>query len=46
MIYNFSLQMIGIVAGILLVIIGLPGLLRPSLVQGLAKRGIAVLPEH
>jgi hypothetical protein len=38
MIYNFSLQTIGIVAGIFLVIIGLPGLLRPGLVQDLAKR--------
>ena len=38
MIYIFSLQAIGIVAGIFLLIIGLPGLVRPSLVQNLAKR--------
>jgi hypothetical protein len=38
MIYSFSLQSMGIVAGILLVIIGLPGLVRPQLVQDFAKR--------
>ena len=38
MIYNFSLQTIGMVAGVFLVIIGLPGLLRPAVVQNLAKR--------
>jgi len=38
MIYDFSLQAMGIVAGVVLVIIGVPGLARPGLVQNLAKR--------
>jgi hypothetical protein len=38
MIYDFSLQAMGIVAGVVLIIIGVPGLARPGLVQNLAKR--------
>jgi len=38
MIYHLSLQAAGIVVGLFLVLISLPGLLRPSLVQEFAKR--------
>src|SRR3979411_2394068 len=38
MIYHLSLQAAGIIAGAVLVLIGLPGLLKPNLVQDLAKR--------
>lgn len=38
MIYQFSLQAVGLVAGAILVLIGLPGLLRPLGVQAFAKR--------
>jgi hypothetical protein len=38
MIYHLSLQTVGIIAGALLVLISLPGLLRPTLLQNLAKR--------
>ena len=38
MIYHFSLQSVAIVAGIILILIGLPGLLRPGLAQSWSKR--------
>ncbi len=38
MIYHLSLQAAGIIAGAFLVLAGLPGLFRPEMVQGLAKR--------
>lgn len=38
MIYHFSLQSVALIAGILLVLIGLPGLVRPVLAQDWAKR--------
>jgi hypothetical protein len=38
MIYHLSLQTVGWIAGILLVLISLPGIVRPSLIQGWAKR--------
>jgi uncharacterized protein with PQ loop repeat len=38
MIYNLSLQTIGIVAGVLLVLISLPGLIKPVLIQNWLKR--------
>jgi hypothetical protein len=38
MIYHLSLQTAGIIAGTFLVVIGLAGLLRPTLLQNLAKR--------
>jgi hypothetical protein len=38
MIYHFSLQSVALVAGILLILIGLPGLLKPELTQNWAKR--------
>src|ERR1051326_6924464 len=38
MIYQFSLQAVGLVAGAILVLIGLPGLVRPVGVQTFAKR--------
>jgi hypothetical protein len=38
MIYHFSLQTAGFVAGAFLVLVALPGLLKPELVQGLSKR--------
>src|SRR3977135_1573606 len=38
MIYHLSLQAAGIIAGVVLVLIGLPGLLKPNLVQDLAKK--------
>jgi hypothetical protein len=37
MIYHLSLKAAGFIAGGLLVLFGLPGLLKPGLVQGLAK---------
>jgi len=37
MIYHLSLQAAGFIAGAFLVLFGLPGLLRPDLIQGLAK---------
>jgi hypothetical protein len=37
MIYHFSLQTAGIIAGAFLVLFALPGLLKPDLVQSLAK---------
>jgi len=38
MIYHLSLQTAGIIAGAFLVLFALPGLLKPELVQSLAKR--------
>ena len=38
MIYHLSLQAAGIIAGALLVLISLPGLLKPNLLQDLAKK--------
>jgi multisubunit Na+/H+ antiporter MnhG subunit len=38
MIYHFSLQTAGIVAGAFLILFALPGLLKPDLVQRLVKR--------
>ncbi len=38
MIYHLSLRTAGTIAGALLILIGLPGLLRPALVQNLAQR--------
>lgn len=38
MIYHFSLQTAGLIAGIILVAISLPGILMPGLVQGWAKQ--------
>jgi hypothetical protein len=38
MIYHFSLQHVSIVAGLILILIGLPGLLQPALLQTAAKR--------
>jgi len=38
MIYHLSLQTAGFIAGALLVLFGLPGLVRPNLVQNFAKR--------
>jgi hypothetical protein len=38
MIYHLSLQTVGLIAGALLILFGLPGLLRPSLVRNFAKR--------
>src|ERR1700732_1668318 len=38
MIYHFSLQTAGIIAGAVLVLLSLPGLLKPILLQDLAKR--------
>lgn len=38
MIYHFSLQHVGVVAGLILILIGLPGLFQPALWQAAAKR--------
>lgn len=38
MIYHFSLQTAGLIAGIFLVLFSLPGILNPGLTQGWAKR--------
>jgi len=38
MIYHLSLQAAGIIAGAILVVLSLPGLLKPNLLQGLAKK--------
>lgn len=38
MIYHLSLQIAGLISGIFLVLISLPGILKPSLAQGWAKR--------
>jgi hypothetical protein len=38
MIYHLSLQTAGIIAGAVLVLLSLPGLLKPNLLQDLAKR--------
>lgn len=38
MIYDLNLRTVGLAAGIFLVLIGLPGLLQPELIQNLAKR--------
>jgi len=38
MIYHLSLQTAGLIAGIFLVLLSLPGILKPSLAQGWAKR--------
>ncbi|MDQ2824309.1 MAG: hypothetical protein M3R29_02560 [Verrucomicrobiota bacterium] len=38
MIYHLSLQTAGIIAGVFLVLISLPGLMKPNLLQDLAKR--------
>jgi hypothetical protein len=38
MIYHFSLQTAGFVAGAFLLLVALPGLLKPELVQSLSKR--------
>jgi hypothetical protein len=38
MIYHLSLQAAGIITGAILVLIGLPGLVKPNLLQDLAKR--------
>jgi hypothetical protein len=38
MIYHLSLQTAGIIAGVLLVLMSLPGLMKPDLLQDLAKR--------
>jgi len=50
MIYHFSLQHVGVVAGLILIVIGLPGLIQPALWQPWAKHlprsyvaGIALL---
>ena len=38
MIYHFSLQAVGFVAGVVLVLLGLPGLFQPRAVQNFARR--------
>jgi hypothetical protein len=38
MIYHFSLQSVSIVTGIILILIGLTGLIRPALLQAWTKR--------
>ena len=38
MIYHFPLQQVAIVAGVILLLLGLPGLIRPALSQSWAKR--------
>ena len=38
MIYHLSLQTAGIIAGVLLLIVGLPGVLKPDFSSGLASR--------
>ena len=50
MIYHFSLQHVGVIAGLILILIGLPGLIQPALLQPWAKHlprsyvaGIALL---
>jgi len=38
MIYDFSLRTVGFIAGIVLMLLSLPGLVKPTSVQGLLKR--------
>src|SRR3981081_3288948 len=38
MIYHLSLQTVGLIAGSLLILLSLPGILKPSLVQNWARR--------
>ncbi len=38
MIYHFSLQSVAVLAGVILLLLGLPGMLRPALLQDWAKR--------
>ena len=38
MIYHFSLHAVGLVAGAILILLGLPGLFQPRAVQGFAKK--------
>jgi hypothetical protein len=38
MIYHFSLQQVGVIAGLILILIGLPGVIQPTLWQSGAKR--------
>jgi hypothetical protein len=38
MIYHFSLQSVAVLAGLILLLVGFPGMLRPALLQGWAKQ--------
>ena len=38
MIYHFSLRAVGLAAGIILILLGLPGLVRPRIVQNFARQ--------
>src|SRR5207237_2328181 len=38
MIYHLSLQTAGLIAGVFLLLIGLPGLIKPDLTRGFARR--------